>query len=153
MLKQFQSENSIAVNKFQQRLNSYLAESKLIFLNQSPFWNLAYSLHDFEAIQPESYNEFKEKSLLVILKGDLNYRKLLGDLNWPFNVPLSEAVQGFKPTSVCAIRTLKSDLIANLNINEEENKRFSLVKQKFKDNDKWMISGDYGLIQFSNFNL
>ena len=66
---------------------------------------------------------------------------------------MSEAVQGFKPTSVCAIRTLKSDLIANLNINEEENKRFSLVKQKFKDNDKWMISGDYGLIQFSNFNL
>lgn len=148
MLRQFQADNSIAVHKFQERLSNYLANSKLVFRDENPFWNLAYSLHEMEIIQPEFYSELKENSSLVMLKGDLNYRKLLSDLNWQFETPLSVACRGFKPASICAIRTLKSDLIADLNTNVVENKRFGLALQKFADNNKWMLNGDYGLIQF-----
>jgi hypothetical protein len=148
LLRQFQSENSLVINEFQKRLTNYISESKLVFLNESPFWNLAYSFHELEQVQPQLYLDFKQNSSLVILKGDLNYRKLLGDLNWPFETPLSAAIRGFKPTSLCAIRTLKSDLIANLNTNQSENENFGLALKKVKESNQWMLSGDYGLIQF-----
>ena len=98
---------------------------------------------------PELYKELSDKSSLVLLKGDLNYRKLIGDLNWPFETPLKVAVRGFLPATLCAIRTLKSDLVANLDTNEETNPNYGLMKSQNTDGTlKWMTTGNYGLIQF-----
>jgi hypothetical protein len=46
---------------------------------------------------------------LVVLKGDLNYRRLVGDAAWPASTPFADAVQ--LPGPVAVLRTLKSDVL------------------------------------------
>ncbi|MGQ9903349.1 MAG: damage-control phosphatase ARMT1 family protein [Anaerolineae bacterium] len=50
---------------------------------------------------------------LVILKGDANYRRLLGDAHWDPTTPFAQAVAYF-PTRLLALRTLKAELIVGL---------------------------------------
>lgn len=50
---------------------------------------------------------------LTVLKGDLNYRRLVGDRWWDPAAPFAEAVGGF-PSPVVALRTVKSDTVAGL---------------------------------------
>jgi hypothetical protein len=111
------------------------------------FWTSPYAFTEMQTVAPDLYADLKQ-SALVLMKGDLNYRKLLADLGWPFDTPLSVAVQHFKPTSLCAIRTLKSDLVANLDLNEQTNKNYALLQRKYPDSNKWLVTGDYGIIQF-----
>lgn len=50
---------------------------------------------------------------LVLLKGDLNYRRLVGDRRWPATTPFAE-VTAYFPAPVLAVRTLKSDVVVGL---------------------------------------
>ncbi|WP_436777187.1 damage-control phosphatase ARMT1 family protein [Yinghuangia sp. YIM S09857] len=50
---------------------------------------------------------------LTIMKGDLNYRRLVGDRHWPAALPFADAVARF-PGPVAALRTLKSDVVVGL---------------------------------------
>ncbi len=77
---------------------------------------------------------------MILFKGDLNYRKLLGDLNWPLDTSLKVALRGFLPSSIFVLRTMKCDLAAGLNLTTAD-----AIREKCPD---WMINGDYGLIQF-----
>ena len=78
----------------------------------------------------------------------MNYRKLIGDLNWPHDTPLAQAVRTFRPTAFCAVRTCKADLIANLNVNIETNANYAKLLKSYPNTNKWMNTGDYGVIQF-----
>ena len=49
---------------------------------------------------------------LVVLKGDLNYRRLVGDADWPASTPFADAVQ--LPGRVAVLRTLKSDVLVGV---------------------------------------
>jgi Damage-control phosphatase ARMT1-like domain len=48
-------------------------------------------------------------SAMVFVKGDANYRRLLGDRTWPLDTPFGDVVSYF-PVPVCALRTLKAEV-------------------------------------------
>jgi len=89
-------------------------------------------------VLPCLYVYISEASL-VIFKGDLNYRKLLGDINYISTAKFSDCLRGFQPTSVCALRVIKSDIYCGL--------PGCTVDWLTEDNPDWMISGEKAVIQ------
>jgi hypothetical protein len=53
------------------------------------------------------------RASLTIMKGDLNYRRLVGDRDWPPMTPFAQTTSYF-PGPVAALRTLKSDVVVGL---------------------------------------
>lgn len=76
---------------------------------------------------------------LTLLKGDLNYRRLVGDRLWPPTTPFAEVTSYF-PGPVAALRTLKSDVITGLTPETEA----ALVTA---EGQRWRTSGTRALIQ------
>nr|WP_236056499.1 damage-control phosphatase ARMT1 family protein [Streptomyces silvae] len=75
---------------------------------------------------------------LTILKGDLNYRRLVGDRRWPATTPFSGPTAYF-PGAVAALRTLKSDVVVGL---DQE------TLDRLEGSGKaWRTSGTHALIQ------
>ena len=73
---------------------------------------------------------------LAIVKGDANYRRLLGDRHWRHTTPFPEALSYF-PCPVAALRTLKAGIVVGLGPDVNET---TLPKN-------WLVSGQYGVIQ------
>ena len=48
-------------------------------------------------------------SSMVFVKGDANYRRLLGDRKWATDTPFQDVVSYF-PVPICALRTLKAEV-------------------------------------------
>lgn len=86
------------------------------------------------------YAQFSDAKL-IIFKGDLNYRKLLSDINFEYNTNFATALGDFRPTNILSLRTIKSDICVGLSQGTAE----SLFG---KDKD-WLITGEYGLIQIA----
>ncbi|GGT11015.1 damage-control phosphatase ARMT1 family protein [Streptomyces chromofuscus] len=82
--------------------------------------------------------EFAEAALTVV-KGDLNYRRLVGDRRWPPTTPFAD-VTGYFPGPVAALRTLKSDVICGLDAGTEA----ALVAA---EGQRWRTAGTHALIQ------
>ena len=79
---------------------------------------------------------------LVILKGDVNYRRLFGDRHWDPTTPVSYAADYF-PTSFLSLRTLKGEII--LGVTEE-----ILDKIRQESDPDWLINGKRGMITFQH---
>lgn len=79
-----------------------------------------------------------ESAALTIMKGDLNYRRLVGDRMWPPTTPFASAVDYF-PGPVAALRTLKSDVVVGLGA--------GTVAALEKAGEPWRTSGTHALIQ------
>ncbi|WNI16366.1 damage-control phosphatase ARMT1 family protein [Actinacidiphila sp. ITFR-21] len=54
------------------------------------------------------------RATLVLAKGDLNYRRLVGDRHWPATTPFADRTAYFPGAALAALRTLKSDVITGL---------------------------------------
>ncbi|EPB67261.1 hypothetical protein ANCCEY_13651 [Ancylostoma ceylanicum] len=98
-----------------------------------------------KSFAPELYRELSEASI-IIFKGDLNYRKLVGDREWPYETPFKcvfqTALCGFLPAPVLAIRTLKSETVAGLPDDVAE-------RMRNEPDRKWMVTGDYGVAELA----
>ncbi|XP_015281650.1 PREDICTED: protein-glutamate O-methyltransferase [Gekko japonicus] len=103
------------------------------------FWTLPHGFSSMAQVAPDLYAEL-QKSNLILFKGDLNYRKLTGDLKWDFTVPFHQALNSFHPAPLCSLRTLKSDVQVGLQPGQGE--RFMNTEPE------WMIIGKYGIVQF-----
>lgn len=75
---------------------------------------------------------------LAILKGDLNYRRLVGDRAWPATTPFAD-VAGYFPAPVAALRALKSDVVTGL---DEDT-----VRRLDGSGRAWRTDGDHALVQ------
>jgi hypothetical protein len=80
-------------------------------------WHLASSLFYFQL--PDDLRSELGRMALVIVKGDANYRRLLGDGHWPPTTPF-EKVTAYFPVPLVALRTLKAELIVGLQPGEAE---------------------------------
>ncbi|KAH9393365.1 hypothetical protein TYRP_021878 [Tyrophagus putrescentiae] len=82
------------------------------------------------------------KSDFVLFKGDLNYRKLVGDLNWPFTTSFKDSLRQFQPTTaVCSLRTIKADVVVGI----KDEATLALVQSLPKT---WMETGEYAVVHF-----
>jgi hypothetical protein len=77
---------------------------------------------------------------LAIFKGDLNYRRLVGDTFWPPTESFADVVAYF-PTPVLALRTMKSPAVCGLPA--------GLAEKLDQVDADWRINGKRGLIQFA----
>ncbi|XP_033102506.1 damage-control phosphatase ARMT1-like isoform X2 [Anneissia japonica] len=114
-------------------------EDKSWSMESHKFWTTPHSFASMETVSPELYRDLT-KSNLLIFKGDLNYRKLVLDRDWEHTVPFKEALHGFHPTALCALRTSKADLIVGLSE--------GLAQKLEAQHPGWMVSGEYAVIEF-----
>ncbi|XP_069484411.1 damage-control phosphatase ARMT1 isoform X2 [Ambystoma mexicanum] len=138
-IKQLQAANHMWMSKCGIKWEGNLNNESWVY-HDHLFWSLPHEFCDMAQISPDLYAEL-QKSNLIIFKGDLNYRKLTGDRKWDFTVPFSQSLNGFQPAPLGSLRTLKSDVQVGLKTGQGEQLTFS-------DPD-WLISGKYGVIQFS----
>jgi len=116
------------------RLWSALADGRLT-VRAHPFSCAPLPYADMPA---DLRREFAEADLTVF-KGDLNYRRLVGDRLWPPTTPFATPTAYF-PGPVAALRTLKSDVIVGLDAATEA----ALVAA---EEQRWRTSGTHALIQ------
>ncbi|GIF74936.1 damage-control phosphatase ARMT1 family protein [Asanoa siamensis] len=75
---------------------------------------------------------------VVVVKGDLNYRRLVGDRDWDPVTPFPVAAADLG-VPVVALRTCKSEVVVGL--------RQSIVDRLDADEPRWRVSGRHGLVQ------
>lgn len=134
------ASNSLYMSKFASKWKQYL-ENKTWQISVDDFWTLSFPFNEMETRAPELYSRLS-KSDFIFLKGDLNYRKLVGDLKWPNITPFAVSLRGFQPAPLCALRTCKSDTVTGLNVGQAE-------QVQGKD-EQWMVNGNWAVISFSD---
>ena len=100
------------------------------------FWNSGRFLWDM----PPDLRRAFEGARLVVIKGDANYRRALGDGVWPDGVTFAEAMSYF-PAPVVALRSLKSDTLAGVPA--------SITAPLDATGEAWRPTGRYGVIQYA----
>ncbi|MFF4651157.1 damage-control phosphatase ARMT1 family protein [Streptomyces sp. NPDC001380] len=91
----------------------------------------------FEAMPDDLRAELAE-AVVAVVKGDLNYRRLVGDRHWPATAPFAGLTAHF-PAPVAALRTLKSDVAAGLD---------PAVAHRLEAADpRWRTSGRHAVVQ------
>ncbi|CAK9301321.1 unnamed protein product [Gordionus sp. m RMFG-2023] len=104
------------------------------------YWTLPSDYDAMSDLDPKLYQELSHSDLLIF-KGDLNFRKLVGDLQWIPHTSFREALRRFTPAPLLTMRTNKSDLIVGISPQIEE-----IAEKTYPQN--WMISGEYAIIEF-----
>lgn len=115
------------------RLHAAMA-AELVSLYTNDFYCAPWSFHHSPA---ELASEF-ERASLTIFKGDLNYRRLVGDRDWNPTTPFP-AVTSYFPGTVAVLRTLKSDVVTGLDR--------ATAAGLDATSEPWRTDGRHGLIQ------
>lgn len=89
---------------------------------------------------PEELKAKLQAADLALLKGDVNYRRLVGDRHWEPTTPLGRAA-GYFPTAFLSLRTQKAELVVGL-------KQDQIDWFNEHAEPDWMTSGKWGLISF-----
>jgi uncharacterized protein with ATP-grasp and redox domains len=118
------------------RLRTAMDEKRLS-LKWDLFWNSPFFLWE---LSPDNhvYQQLAQTDL-VIVKGDANYRRIVGDAVWDTTTPFAE-VLGYFPSPLVALRTLKSDPIVGL--------ADGVAEGLDNADPMWRVNGRRGVIQF-----
>jgi len=117
------------------RWQKYLEEGKWVchednfWCQPSPFWEMPNPLRA----------DMKDRCDLAFVKGDANYRRLLGDRYWDYSAPFQDVVGCYFPCPVCSLRTLKAEVGCGMDEKQVERARGL--------DDGWMVNGRFGVVQ------
>ncbi|KAI8337097.1 hypothetical protein BC941DRAFT_397046 [Chlamydoabsidia padenii] len=130
------------------RWQSYLESGQLV-LQSHPFWcsGLAYRSLPTEA--PELFADLNN-SKLVIFKGDLNYRKLVYDCQWPVTTSFHDAIGhdlADRFTSILSLRTNKAETVVGLAEGKREEIEATVSSQE------WKCTGKYAVVSYNEGSL
>jgi len=104
------------------------------------FWTSPWPYWNMKEQGPEVYDSLKDSGL-VIFKGDLNFRKLTGDVKWPASTPFEQAVGPLAGSfPMLSLRTNKADVVVAVDKELED--------KLDKSGEKWRYSGKYALVLF-----
>lgn len=108
--------------------------------SENNFWVQAYPM--WEITEP-LWSDLHERCDLAFVKGDANYRRLLGDRVWEPSGDSFEDVAGvYFPCPVCALRTLKAEIGCGMDRDQVE-------RAKSLD-ENWQTNGRFGVLQFGS---
>lgn len=117
------------LRKFQ-KMGQLNIENHNFFTSPLPGWEM-----------PDDLRQRLSTVTLAIIKGDANYRRLLGDRHWlPHQISFPTAV-AYYPCPAVALRTLKGACAVGIAKEAEER----AIKNNPVD---WLVSGKYGVIHF-----
>ncbi|MGW8143379.1 MAG: damage-control phosphatase ARMT1 family protein [Anaerolineales bacterium] len=123
-----------SVSEMSNRIQDYLTQERLE-LETNFFWTSP--LYFWE--MPDDIRQEISGSDLVISKGDANYRRLSGDLDWPPTTSFHDVVRYF-PTPLLALRVLKAELALGLTTSQ--------VRELDNQDPDWKFNGNWAVIQF-----
>lgn len=139
-IKQLANSDNDVVRSFGQRLQDYIDSNRMELQANEYFWISPYEFQAMSSAAPDLYADLATSHLLIF-KGDLNYRKLLGDFNWAYESRFTDVLGVFRPTNLCTLRTVKADLICELTQGK--------VDELAQIDSLWMETGQYGVIHFA----
>jgi len=122
-----------AARALAERLRVHLARRRLSLFTH---WHYGTSLFYFQL--PDDLRGVLAGMDLVLVKGDVNYRRLLGDLHWPPATSFAEVTRYF-PAPLVALRTLKAEIIVGLRPGEAERLQ--------AEDPAWLVNGKRGVVQ------
>ena len=111
-------------------------ESERLRFVPHPIWNSSRFLWDL----PAGLRDLFDEAQFVIIKGDANYRRTVGDCLWPAHTPFSDVLDYLDAPVLC-LRTLKSDPVVGL-------RSADVAEQLDREDPNWRVNGKRGLIQF-----
>jgi uncharacterized protein with ATP-grasp and redox domains len=115
------------------RLDEDLTAERLVFATD-PFWTTSLMFRQMSV----GLRKELASAGLVLVKGDVNYRRLLDDRHWPHTTRM-EDVCAYFPAPFVALRTLKGEIMVGLEVGQAESLQ--------AEDPDWMINGKRGVIQ------
>lgn len=100
-IKTMAEHEDVHLSSFGKQLEAYNNSGKIELLKDEYFWTGPYEFHRMKEIDGNLYDDLAHSDLLVF-KGDLNYRKLLGDFNWPFDSTYETVLRGLYMQPGCS---------------------------------------------------
>ena len=148
LLKEFLKQDRLAFYLF----DSYEKSKRLQFEYKDDYTQIPY-VHDF------SKNEIKDlKSAdLLIVKGDLNFRRILLDCLCPFDIPLKNLLpKQLLNQKIVFLRMIKSSFVAGLTKSQSNWAHSEIENPKKTTTDKdglntFYSSGNYGMISMVGY--
>jgi len=124
------------------QLTSFYADGRII-IRPHDFWTTQHSYWRLPSRAPDLLADLEQSDLLVF-KGDLNYRKLTGDVMWPATTSFKEAIgpMASQNLRILALRTCKADVAVGM-VQAD-------VDRLEKDMPDWRVNGKCAMISFMN---
>jgi Damage-control phosphatase ARMT1-like domain len=116
-----------------ERLQENIGSGRLV-LSDDYFWTSPLAFWEI----PKSLKNELANANLIIVKGDANYRRLLGDRHWDFTSDIADIVS-YLPVPMVALRTLKSEVVVGL--------KPEVIEKVAKSDSSWLTNGQWGVLQ------
>jgi hypothetical protein len=133
VIQKLQTAREPVVAELGRRLHHHLITNYLSLI-PDPFWTSYLSFWEL----PPQLRDDLVRADLRILKGDVNYRRLLDDRHWPHSTPIEHADAHF-PRPYLILRTLKGEIAVDLKSEQ--------VKSLSAEDPAWLIDGKRGIVQ------